>query len=188
MIGPEKLVTNSDPKYYIGPRPKFENGGIMKCLKGGKPYSECMKCGGKTLKAEDGEKVLPQFAKIIEGGGANAEPRRIYYSESRNNFTPRDGMVMSHEEVVNPWGYWNNEIIKAGSQFGINLPQVPVMYAQPTYSRFVQHPDGMNLQPATDIDANKAAHETSEKIKKIRGEKKQMGGNLPKKKTNRFKK
>lgn len=41
-------ITNSNPVYYNGPRPKFEDGGIMKCLKGGKPYSECMKCGGKT--------------------------------------------------------------------------------------------------------------------------------------------
>lgn len=54
-----KIVNKMTKKFKNGgPLPsKFENGGIMKCLKGGKPYSECMKCGGKTLKAEDGEKL-----------------------------------------------------------------------------------------------------------------------------------
>ena len=100
---------------------------------------------------------LPRYAKIVEGGGPYAKPRRIYYSDDKNNFTPVDGMVMSHEEVVNPWGYWNNE--------------VPVEYAAPTYSVFVEQSNGMNLQPASWIDREKATKETSDKIKKIRKKK-----------------
>lgn len=47
---PDAPVTNSDPQYFNGPRNvKFANGGVMKCLKGGKTYSECMKCGGKPI-------------------------------------------------------------------------------------------------------------------------------------------
>lgn len=148
-----------------------KNGGIMKCLQGGKTYAECKKCGGKTPVVKNQEPagpILPRYAKIIEGGGRNAEPRRIYYSDDKNNFEIEDGRLMSHEEVANPWGYWNNEAIKAGSQFGLRLPQVPVQYGPPVYSRYVQHPEVLNLQPADDIDHDKAAIETSEKIRKIR--------------------
>lgn len=54
------------PKYYNGPRPKFEDGGIMKCLKGGNTYKEC-KCGGPIEKAQGGTE-LPKYAKVVEQG------------------------------------------------------------------------------------------------------------------------
>lgn len=47
-----KIVDKMTKKFKNGgplPKAKFENGGIMKCLKGGKTYSECMKCGGKPI-------------------------------------------------------------------------------------------------------------------------------------------
>ena len=46
-----KLIKSMAKKFLNGgtlSREKFENGGIMKCLKGGKTYTECKKCGGKT--------------------------------------------------------------------------------------------------------------------------------------------
>lgn len=46
-----KLVNSMTKKSQMGEPPyknKFENGGIMKCLQGGKTYAECKKCGGKT--------------------------------------------------------------------------------------------------------------------------------------------
>lgn len=158
--------------YSNGSTSLYRNGGVMNCLRGGGSLAECKKCGGKTPVVKDQEPagpILPRYAKIIEGGGRNAEPRRIYYSDDKNNFEIEDGRLMSHEEVANPWGYWNNEAIKAGSQFGLKLPQVPVQYRHPVYSRYVQHPEVLNLQPADDIDHDKAAIETSEKIRKIRG-------------------
>lgn len=48
-----KIVDKMTKKFKNGgplPKAKFENGGIMKCLKGGKTYSECMKCGGKAVR------------------------------------------------------------------------------------------------------------------------------------------
>ena len=41
-----------------GSRPKFEDGGIIKCLKGGKTYKEC-KCGGKTPVVKNQEPAGP---------------------------------------------------------------------------------------------------------------------------------
>lgn len=103
-----KLIKSMAKKFLNGDtlfREKFENGGIMKCLKGGKTYTECKKCGGKTPIVKDQEPagpILPRYAKIIEGGGRNAEPRRIYYSDDKNNFDIKDGRLVSYEDVVNP--------------------------------------------------------------------------------------
>ena len=48
-------VTNSDPKYYDGPRkPQFENGGFIDCLRNGDSVEKC-KCGcDKIAKAAKG--------------------------------------------------------------------------------------------------------------------------------------
>ena len=73
-----KLIKSMTKKFLNGgvlSKAKFENGGIMKCLQGGKTYAECKKCGGKTpvVKNQEpagkmGEKVLPRYAKIVEQG------------------------------------------------------------------------------------------------------------------------
>jgi hypothetical protein len=52
---------------------KFKNGGFIDCLRaGGKTYAECKKCGGKTLKAEGGNKVRrtdePGYAYTLPNG------------------------------------------------------------------------------------------------------------------------
>lgn len=149
----------------------FKKGGkldYLLCLKKGGKVQDCG-CG-KKLKAEDGTQ-LPRYAKIIEGGGPYAEERTIYYSDSPNDFKVNDGRLVSLEEVVNPWGYWNNEITRSGRPFGLNLEEVPVEYRAPEYYRYIAHPDGLNFQSALDIDKNKAAKETSDKIKKIRKQK-----------------
>lgn len=50
----------------------FEQGGIMDCLRGGKPYHECKKCGGKVQSAKEGEKVRrtdkPGYAYTLPNG------------------------------------------------------------------------------------------------------------------------
>lgn len=43
----DKMVKKFE-KGGLLPKAKFEDGGIIKCLKGGKTYAECKKCGGKT--------------------------------------------------------------------------------------------------------------------------------------------
>lgn len=166
---------------------KFKNGGLIDCLRNGGEFSKCMKCGGKTLKAEGGEKVLPRFAKIIEGGGPYNNPRRIYYANNRTDLqrmpqSPRDGDIFSEERSVDPTVYWSNEIAKAAQPFGMRYPVRPTEYAQPNYLMYIQHDNsGLNLQSADHIDRDKAAVETSDKIKTIRGIKRQDGGELKKK-------
>ena len=56
------------PRYYNGPRPKFEDGGIIKCVKGGKTYAECKKCGDKInirkgSSGFDTEEVVPDLSR-----------------------------------------------------------------------------------------------------------------------------
>lgn len=149
----------------------FKKGGkldYLLCLKKGGKVQDCG-CG-KKLKAEEGT-LLPKYAKIIEGGGPNAVERMIYYSNSPKDFEVKDGRLVSLEEVVNPWGHWNNEITRSGRPFGLDLKEIPVEYRMPEYYRYIEHPDGLNFQPAFDIDKNKAAKETSDKIRKIRKQK-----------------
>jgi hypothetical protein len=89
---------------------KFNNGGFIDCLRNGGSISKC-KCGcDKIAKAQDGDKVLPQFAKIIEGGGPENKPRTIYYSQNRKDLSRfpnniKDGDLISEEKLLNP-GYW----------------------------------------------------------------------------------
>ena len=80
----------------------MKNGGFIDCLRNGGSVEKC-KCGcDKIAKAEDGKKVLPQFAKIYEGGGPYAKDRTIYYSNDKNDFSVKDGRLVSLEKVLNP--------------------------------------------------------------------------------------
>ena len=58
-------VTNSNPVYKTDSRNIESNadGGIMKCLKGGKTYAECKKCGGKTPVVKNQEPTGPMKIK-----------------------------------------------------------------------------------------------------------------------------
>ena len=88
---------------------KFKNGGFINCLRNGGSISKC-KCGcDKIAKAQDGEKVLPQFGKIVEQGW-NA-PRYTFLSDvnggdlstvTPGNIGTYDGMSYAIEEVANP--------------------------------------------------------------------------------------
>lgn len=91
-------VTNSDPQYFNGLRNfKFKNGGIMKCLQGGKTYAECKKCGGKTpIKADNGNKLPYYMTSKVE---------RIFGGLSQNPKYPRrDGID----------GYFSGEVLPSG--------------------------------------------------------------------------
>lgn len=172
------------PKYYNGPRPKFANGGFINCLRNGGSVEKC-KCGcDKIAKAQDGDKVLPQFAKIIEGGGPENKPRTIYYSQNRKDLSRfpnniKDGDLISEEKLLNPGYWWRNELSKTGLW---NRPVEAAEYAKPSYQRYVQHDNsGLNLQRAVEIDPIKAWEETTQKINKIRGNKFKCGGPLSKK-------
>jgi hypothetical protein len=74
------------PKYYNGPRPKFEDGGIIKCLKGGKTYAECKKCGGVVDKAESGVKLTKKQTKKLaaKNKGITGSNFAISYQNAKN--------------------------------------------------------------------------------------------------------
>lgn len=197
-IEPEKVVdrlnnmNESELKEIVNKMTKkFVKGGMIDCLRNGGSISKC-KCGcDKIAKAQDGDKVLPQFAKIIEGGGPENKPRTIYYSQNRKDLSRfpnniKDGDLISEEKLLNPGYWWRNELSKTGLW---NRPVEAAEYAKPSYQRYVQHDNsGLNLQRAVEIDPVKAAEETTQKINKIRGNKFECGGPLPKKKKEYLKK
>lgn len=71
-----KLIKSMAKKFLNGgtlSKEKFENGGIMKCLQGGKTYTECKKCGGKTPVQTAG---LGDILGRIFGKDESAETRK----------------------------------------------------------------------------------------------------------------
>ena len=58
----KNVVNKMTKKFEKGgllPKAKFEDGGIIKCLKGGKTYAECKKCGGRMI--EKGQSGIPDL-------------------------------------------------------------------------------------------------------------------------------
>lgn len=183
---------------------KFNNGGMIDCLRsGGKTYAECKKCGGKTPIVKNQEPagkmentVLPRYAKIVEQGWN--DPRYTFLSDinggalstvTPNNIHSYDGMMYATEQVANPWGQYVNQMNRMAG-----LPEEKRIYRKPDFRLMTQQNDlGQSVPIAypmdfidSKFDYNKAANELSEKQTKIRTQKKACGGPLPKK--SKFKK
>ena len=63
----KNVVNKMTKKFEKGgllPKAKFEDGGIIKCLKGGKTYAECKKCGGSVVKAALGDQIGGKISKV----------------------------------------------------------------------------------------------------------------------------
>lgn len=63
----------------------YKDGGIIKCLKGGKTYTECKKCGG-TVEAEKGVKLTRKQAKDLaaKNKGVKGSNFAIAYQNAKN--------------------------------------------------------------------------------------------------------
>ena len=64
----------------------YKDGGIIKCLKGGKTYAECKKCGGTVDKAESGVKLTKKQTKKLaaENKGITGSNFAIAYQNAKN--------------------------------------------------------------------------------------------------------
>lgn len=174
------------PKYYNGPRPKFEDGGIMKCLKGGKTYAECKKCNSGIIKNQNPagpmNAQLPKYGKIVEQGWD--KPRYTFMSDingrdlstvTPDNLHTYDGMTYAVEKVANPWGPWVNQMNKTAG-----LPMQQRMYQEPDFRHMIQQTDGRESFPIAESmsmiyprwNQKRAVSELKEKQQKIRAPKK----------------
>lgn len=91
-----KIVDKMTKKFKNGgsiSAAKLENGGIMKCLKGGKPYSECMKCGGKAVRrgATGMETEVPPTGTAPAYIGTYPE-----FNSSDSTWTQKDGRYIKN--------------------------------------------------------------------------------------------
>ena len=117
----KNVVSKMTKKFEKGgllPKAKFENGGIIKCLKGGKTYAECKKCEGKTLKAEDGEKVR----RTDRPGNAWTHADGIdVLTQDAVGPQPLPGSYSSIEGSTPEWETWRTTLTnKGGNVMGYN--------------------------------------------------------------------
>lgn len=85
----KNLVNKMTKKFEKGgllPKAEFEDGGIIKCLKGGKTYAECKKCGGTVDKAESGVKLTKKQTKELaaKNKGITGSNFAISYQNAKN--------------------------------------------------------------------------------------------------------
>lgn len=111
-----KLINSMTKKFQIGgslPKAKFENGGIIDCLRNGGSFQKC-KCGDKVAKVAKGaegvritqqQDIYPEMT-VKRNDGVDGTFKREYdqYNNRVETLTQRrpDGLVMTTTRTITP--------------------------------------------------------------------------------------
>ena len=108
-----KLINSMTKKFQIGgslPKAKFENGGMIDCLRDGGSFQKC-KCGDKVAKGAGGVRITQQQdvypeMTVKRNDGVNGTFKREYdrYNNRVETLTQRrpDGLVMATTRTITP--------------------------------------------------------------------------------------